>query len=182
MLALVCAGALSLGPAAASGSPRGTGPDGLPGAPGGGGAAATLARAATATNEAGTTVVAGIAWRSDNTPIPNARLQLRNVKTGKLEGATIADDIGRFRFTGVETGSYVVELVSDGGKILSVGQTFTIAPGDSVSTFVRLASKAPWFQGFFGNAASALSTAAAGLGVTAISPEAKQCASPPGCR
>jgi hypothetical protein len=51
-----------------------------------------------------------------------------------------------------------------------VGHAFVIAPGETVATFVRLGTKVPWFTGFFNNAASAVASTAAGLGVTAIAP------------
>ena len=89
------------------------------------------------------------------------------------------NDLGQFSFHGIDGGSYVIELVSDGGKILAVGHTFTVAPGETVATFVRLALKAPWFHGFFGNAASAVASIAASTGVTAMAPEQMACASPP---
>jgi hypothetical protein len=177
--ALLCGAALCLVSSVAWGSPESTAARGrTPPRAAAGAEAHPVAVGAVP----GMTSIAGTAWKSDNTPIPNARLRLRNVRTGKLEAATVADQSGRFTFTGVEAGSYVVELVSDAGKVLSVGRTFVIAPGESVATLVRLGGKVPWFQGFFGNAATSLSTAAAGLGVTAIAPAAKQCASPPGCR
>jgi hypothetical protein len=125
------------------------------------------------------TSIMGAAWKSDNTPIPAAKLRLRNVLTGRIEATTVANDLGRFTFNEMESGSYVVELVSDSGKILAIGHTFTVAPGETVATFVRLGTKAPWFNGFFGNASSAVASVAASTGVTAVAPEQMACASPP---
>lgn len=150
LLALVCAGAVSVAPVAS--------------------ASADLARASS---------ILGAAWKSDNTPIPSAKLRLRNVLTGKVDANTVANDLGQFSFDGMESGSYVVELVSDTGKILAIGHTFTVAPGEMVATFVRLGTKVPWFTGFFGNAASSVASVAASTGVTAVAPEQMACASPP---
>lgn len=119
-----------------------------------------------------TTSIFGTAWQGDNTPIPNARLRLRNVTTGHVEAATVANEEGRFTFTGIDGGSYVVELVSDSGKILTVGHVFAISPGETVATFVRLGTHVPWFTSFFSNAAAAVATAAAAQGVTALAPVA----------
>ena len=125
------------------------------------------------------TSILGAAWKSDNTPIPHAKLRLRNVVTGRVEATTVANDMGQFAFTGIESGTYAIELVSDAGKVLTVGHTFTVAPGETVATFVRLGTKVPWFNamfggqsGFVGNAAAAASSAAASLGVTAVAPTA----------
>jgi hypothetical protein len=128
------------------------------------------------------TSIVGVAWNADNTPIPGARVRLRNVVTGRIATAAIANEAGQFTFAHVEGGSYLIELVTESGKILTVGHTFTVAPGEAVATFVRLSARVPWFTGFFGNAASALASTAASAGVTAIAPDAKPCSSPsPGC-
>jgi hypothetical protein len=128
------------------------------------------------------TSIVGVAWNADNSALPSARVRLRNVVTGRVALTAIGNEAGQFTFAAMEPGSYLIELVNERDKILAVGQTFTIEPGETVATFVRLAAKAPWFNGFFGNAAGAVASAAAAAGVTAIAPEAKPCSSPsPGC-
>ncbi|MEN3339497.1 MAG: Carboxypeptidase regulatory-like domain [Acidobacteriota bacterium] len=128
------------------------------------------------------TSITGVAWNADNTPLPGARLRLRDVVIGKIAKLTVADEAGRFTFTDVESGSYVIELVTERGRILAIGNTFAVAPGETVGTFVRVGTKVPWFSGFFGNAAAAIASTAASAGVTAIAPDAKPCSSPsPGC-
>jgi len=139
---------------------------------------ATMGTAAGAVGARATSIM-GSAWNSDNTAIPAAKLRLRNLLTGRIEATTIANDLGQFTFGGIESGSYVVELVSENGKIIAIGHPFTVAAGETVATFVRLASKAPWFNAFFGNAASAAASVAASTGVTAVAPEKMACASPP---
>jgi hypothetical protein len=68
----------------------------------------------------------------------------------------------------VPAGSYFVELVDENGVVLGIGQTFRMAPAEAVSTFIRLGARAPWYSGFFSNAALAAVSSAAGLGVTAV--------------
>jgi hypothetical protein len=116
--------------------------------------------------------VVGSAWNADNSGIPGARLRLRNVSTGKIAASVMADPLGQFRFDAAP-GSYLIELVDESGKLLSVGQVFTIAEGETVATFVRLGTKLPWIAGFFSNAAAAAITAAASQGVTALAPVAR---------
>ena len=112
----------------------------------------------------------GAAWNVNNTPIPAARVQLRNVVTGKIAGTAVADDAGRFSFTSIESGTYVVELVGANGKILTVGHAFAVGSGETVATFVRLAAQTPWYAGFFSNAAAAAASTAASYGITAMAP------------
>ncbi len=118
----------------------------------------------------GQTSVLGAAWQVDNSPIPGARVQLRNLVSGKVEATTVANTAGQFTFSRIEGGTYVVELLGENGKVSSVGHAFVIAPGETVATFVRLGTKVPWFTGFFGNAASAVATTAASQGITAMAP------------
>lgn len=130
----------------------------------------TPARVGAATGSGGTTSVLGAAWQVDNTPIPGAQVQLRNLVSGKIEAKAVADNFGQFTFSRIEGGTYVVELIGQNGKVVTVGHAFVIAPGETVATFVRLGTKVPWFQGFFGNAASAVASTAASQGITAIAP------------
>ena len=83
---------------------------------------------------------------ADNTPIPNARLRLRNVLSGKIAATTTANEMGQFAFNDVESGSYLVELVGENGKITAIGHAFTVAPGDTVATFVAWAPRSTQFQ------------------------------------
>jgi hypothetical protein len=130
----------------------------------------TPSRVGAAPGSGGSTSVLGVAWKVDNTPIPGARVQLRNLVSGKVEAKAVADENGQFTFPHLDGGSYVVELVGESGRIVTVGHAFVIAPGETVATFVRLGTKVPWFSGFFGNAATAVASTAAGQGITAIAP------------
>jgi len=116
------------------------------------------------------TAILGNAWTADSTPIPRARVRLRNVASGKVEAAAIANEAGQFAFPNIEGGTYVVELVNEAGSVMTVGHVFSIAPGETVGTFVRLGTKVPWFKDFFGNAAAAVASSAASQGITALAP------------
>jgi hypothetical protein len=117
------------------------------------------------------TAIVGSAWRADNTPIPYAKVRLRNVVSGRIEATAQADDTGQFLFDKVGGGSYLVELVNDSGKVLAVSHPFTLANGETIATFVRLGTKVPWFDGFFASAALAVAAGAAAAGLTAVAPE-----------
>ena len=118
-----------------------------------------------------TGVIQGTAWRADNTPVPGALLRLRNAGSGRIQATAVASDDGTFSFRGVPAGTYVVEMVAPDGKVLVVGQAFTLSAGEAVATFVRLAPRVPWFTGFFGNAAQAIAVTAASTGITAVNPD-----------
>ncbi len=112
--------------------------------------------------------VIGVAWKSDSTRYPNARIRLRYVTTGRAVDRTDTNAEGEFHFEGVEPGAYVVELVSDTDRVLALGDLFGVTPGSVVTTAVRLSSRAPWFAGFFTNAAAAAISAASSIGITAV--------------
>jgi hypothetical protein len=132
------------------------------------GAAQTPARPQPAAASTTLGVVLGSAWRADSQPYPQARIRLRSVDTGRGVARTVSDADGRFMFERVEPGSFVVELLSPEDKVLAIGDLFGVTAGGQVTTLVRLSSKAPWFGGFFANAAAAAISAASTLGVTAI--------------
>jgi|SRR5215471_1415588 len=118
----------------------------------------------------GTTTVLGSAWTASNLPLALPRVRLRNVDTGQVQASTIGNEGGLFSFENVGTGSYVVELVNEGGKTLAVGHIFTAADGETVATFVRLGTKVPAFAAIFGNTLLAVSATAAAQGITALAP------------
>jgi hypothetical protein len=127
------------------------------------------ARALSAASKGGTSIL-GVVWNIDNTPIPGARVQLRNLVSGKVDATAVANQTGHFTFNQIEGGRYLVELIGQNGKVVTVGHAFVIAPGESVATFVRMGTKVPWFTGFFNNAATAVTSSAASQGITAIAP------------
>ena len=112
--------------------------------------------------------VTGTVWRSDNTPLPDAPLQLRDTTTGQIVRSTRANELGRFTFLKVNAGSYVVELVDENRNVLALGEMFSLGPTETVTTVVRLAASGRWYGGFFTNAAAAAIAAAATAGVTAL--------------
>jgi len=115
-------------------------------------------------------IVRGVAWNSDNSPIPKAKVRLRNTHSGRVDANTLTGEDGQFAFNLGEGGSYVVELLGENDKVMAVGQSFRVEAGETVATFVRLPPKRPRFAGVFSNAAAAAIAAAASVGVTALGP------------
>jgi hypothetical protein len=130
------------------------------------------------THASGWAVVTGRAWHADDTPIASARLRLRTVTTGKIAATTVSNTSGEFTFIDMPAGTYIVELLSNGGKIRGISGVVAVARGESVATFVRETTRASSFRALFTNAAAAVSSAAASTGITALSPDAMRPASP----
>jgi hypothetical protein len=128
---------------------------------------------ATASQTTTATSVFGYIWNAKNEPIAYAHVRLRNVTSGKVEATTTAAANGEFAFHNVAGGTYAIEYVDETGKILAVGHVFSVAPGETVATFIRLGTRVPWFAALFGNAGAAVVAAAASLGITAVAPPAR---------
>jgi hypothetical protein len=112
--------------------------------------------------------IVGHVWGGDGRPVANATLRLRNAATGEIAGRTVSADAGQFTFVEAAAGTYVVECVDDLGKVLGVGNTFEVKPGDTLSTFVRLNSERSRVGNFFTSIAAAVISSAASVGVTAV--------------
>lgn len=88
------------------------------------------------------TTVMGYLWAGEGTPVSNATVQLRNIVTGQIEQVSSTLQNGAFAFQNVTSGTYAIEYVADtAGRALAVGQAFSVAPGETVATFVRLGGK-----------------------------------------
>jgi len=88
------------------------------------------------------TSVMGYLWAGEGTPVSNATVQLRNIVTGQIEQVSSTLENGAFAFNNVSSGTYAIEYVTEtAGRVVAVGQAFSVAPGETVATFVRLGSK-----------------------------------------
>lgn len=128
------------------------------------------------------TSVVGYLWTANNSAIPNATMQLRNTVTGQVEFFTQSNAIGEFTFNNVAGGSYVIEYASDqAGSLLALGHPFTVAPGETVATFVRMSNALPIFiPDVTGNViASAIQSAASAGVTTVVTPIAPVVQAPP---
>ncbi len=84
----------------------------------------------------------GYLWAGEGTPVSNASVQLRNLVTGQVEQVSSTLQNGAFAFNNVPGGTYAIEMMTEAaGRVVAVGQAFSVAPGETVATFVRLGSK-----------------------------------------
>jgi hypothetical protein len=99
--------------------------------------------------------IEGIAKDSSLRVLSGVTLQLRKIDqvTSKsdLVDSTRSDASGRFSFTGVVPGNYVIEIVDDKGAVMVVGSPIAVAPSAVITGVVMT-----------GNAAGAVGSSAAG--------------------
>jgi Carboxypeptidase regulatory-like domain len=116
-----------------------------------------------------TATIVGYLWNADSAPIPSATLRLRDLGSGRIASTATSNESGEFTFAEADGSTYVVEYADPGGRVLAVGSPFSVVPGETVVTFIRLAPRRPG-GGFFTNAAAVVVASAASIGVTAVAP------------
>lgn len=122
---------------------------------------------------ASTNALIGTARAADRNPIPEARLQLRNLRTGQIVQNTIANADGQFAFRSLEPGTYLVEMTLADGSVVALSEAVTIGAGEVVQTLVQLASRTRTFGWWFGSTTASALSSAAGLGVLTVEPGAQ---------
>lgn len=139
--------------------------------------AAAMAGRATQTAASGlskSTQIMGYLWTANNGAITDASVQIRDTVTNVVEAVTKTNAAGEFVFQNVNPGEYVIEYVTDTSKkLLALGHPFTVSPGETVATFVRLSNGLPMLlPNELGNLSSSVAsqavTSAAAQGVTAV--------------
>lgn len=117
----------------------------------------------------------GFARTALNTPIPFARLVLRNISTGLIEARATADEEGRFLFLDVFPSGYIVELLGTDGSVVATSELVPLALGDLRQTTIRVAA-VRGLTATFGNTLEPTAyepiTAAADSGVGPTTPQA----------
>lgn len=104
---------------------------------------ASTTMAQTPAAAARTTSVVGYVWTANNAAVGDATVALRNTVSGEVAALTRTNAAGEFTFNGMPAGSYMVEFHSAGGRVLALGHPFTVAPGETVATFVRMSNAVP---------------------------------------
>jgi hypothetical protein len=117
--------------------------------------------------------IRGIALTATNNPLVEARIRLRNARSGRIVNQDVTDRAGLFEFPEVDPGSYVVELVGSRSDVLAASDIMNPNGGDTISTVVKLPYEIPPAGGVLGHMhASALvvtaTAAAAGLLATVV--------------
>jgi hypothetical protein len=80
--------------------------------------------------------VKGRALNSSQQALPNARVQIRDLKSAQLVNSTTSDATGEFSFDNVKPGDYIVEVVDASGHMLGMSPPFTLGAARSVTISV----------------------------------------------
>ena len=113
-------------------------------------------------------VIAGTVLDASSRPIPNARVQLRNLETTRVDRTGFTNRLGEFSFPVVPDVSYVVELVDENGRVLAAGPMLSARPGEVAGTIVKLRSATATAVSTFTYGLGTLLSAVASLGITSL--------------
>jgi hypothetical protein len=115
-------------------------------------------------------LINGVAIDSDQTPLPNATIRLRNLEANEIEQVITANEMGEFSFIARPDVAYVVEIADQAGRIVAVGDVIMANAGEVAGAVVALPSRLPALAGVFGDTASSVMSAATGTGLTVVDP------------
>ncbi|MDP1569773.1 MAG: carboxypeptidase-like regulatory domain-containing protein [Vicinamibacterales bacterium] len=121
---------------------------------------------------ASTNAIIGTARGADRSPIPEAQLQLRDLRGGQVVERATADAEGRFAFRSLEPGTYIIEMTLIDGSVVALSEAVTIGSGEIIQTLVQLASRTRTFGWWLGSTTSSALASAASLGVLSVEPGA----------
>ncbi len=115
-------------------------------------------------------LINGVAIDSDQAPLPNATIRLRNLETNQIEQVVTANARGEFSFVARPDVPYVVEIADQAGRVVAVSDVIMANAGEVAGAIVTLPSRLPALAGVFGDTASSVLSAATGMGLTVVDP------------
>jgi hypothetical protein len=115
-------------------------------------------------------LINGVAIDSDQTPLPNATIRLRNIDKNEIEQVITANERGEFTFVARPDVAYVVEIIDQAGRLIAVGDVIMATTGEVAGAIVALPSRLPAIAGLFGETASSVQSAVVGTGLTVVDP------------
>jgi hypothetical protein len=132
--------------------------------------ALVLALGVTVAADAGqaTGSIAGTVRDAQGQPLPNARVQLRNVDTAQIVARTRAGADAAYEFGGVAPANYLVEIVDDAGRVIGLSSAAALAPNGAVTGLIAaLTATTAGAGAFFASTGGILLLVGIGAGVTA---------------
>lgn len=117
---------------------------------------------------AGTASVLGTTLDEAARHLPDTRVQVRNLRTGKVDQSTLSDGAGAFTFRSLLPGTYVVEMTLANGSVVAISDAVALADGQQARTVVQLPARFRGFAWWLGSTTTVALAQAASLGVLAV--------------
>jgi hypothetical protein len=123
------------------------------------------------------TTIQGTASDANGKLSPSTLVRLRDARFGAVVDTQITDQAGRFTFSAVEPGSYVVEMMGNDKKTpLATSQILSVNAGEAVLAVVKAPLSVLPFAGILNSSiapsAAMMATQAAATGIAAVVPTA----------
>jgi hypothetical protein len=125
------------------------------------------------------TSIQGNALSATNQPLADTQVRLRDARLGRIVALERTDKSGLFVFRSLDPGSYIIELLGEGGQVLAASDILNVESGQTVTAVVKLPFRTSALEGLFGpSTASALTVIAAGAAAGVLSVQATTSRSP----
>lgn len=115
-------------------------------------------------------LINGVAVNSDQTPVPNAPVRLRNLAVNAIDQIITSNEAGEFTFVTQPGVAYVVEIADQSGRTIAVGDVIVASAGEVAGTKVALPSGLPALAGVYGSSVSSIVAAVIGTGLQVVDP------------
>jgi hypothetical protein len=115
-------------------------------------------------------LINGVAVNSDQTPVPNATVRLRNLAVNGIDQIVTASAAGEFTFVAEPGVAYVVEIADPSGRTIAVGDVIVPSAGEVAGTKVALPSGLPALAGVYGSTVNSIVAAAVETGLQVVDP------------
>ncbi|MBI4887694.1 MAG: carboxypeptidase regulatory-like domain-containing protein [Acidobacteria bacterium] len=126
------------------------------------------------------TIISGVVTSPMGQPLVNTMVRARNLLTGQIGGSTKSSTTGEFSISGLSPGSYILEIVDDGGQVIGTSAFISATAGAAVGLAVTATSGALGAVGTTTGLIAALgATAARGVSVAAAAAGVAGVVTPP---
>jgi hypothetical protein len=115
-------------------------------------------------------LINGVAVNSDQTPLANATIRLRNLEANEIEQIVTTNGLGQFTFVARPEVPYVVEIADQAGRTVAVGDVVLARAGEVAGAKVALQSGLPALAGIYDDTASSVVSAAIATGLPVVDP------------
>ena len=115
-------------------------------------------------------LINGVAVTSDQKPLPNANIRLRNLAVNAIEQTVTADEHGQFTFLTRPQIPYVVEIADQAGRTIAVGDVILANAGEVAGAKLVIPTRLPPTARLFDETARAVVVAATETGLAVIDP------------
>lgn len=93
------------------------------------------------------TTIQGNALNSNNGPLNDSIVRLRDARFGHIVGSQTTDKSGLFEFKSIDPGTYIVEIIANDQSVIAASQLLNINAGEALSAIVKLPFRIPTFVG-----------------------------------